>query len=104
MQLLRETGVNFTIREYLKNPLSITEVLNISEELGLAPGQFVRKNEEEFKENKLEEFISNDQKMAKAISRYPKILERPIVVVQNKALVCRPPEKVLTLLKKKESK
>ena len=99
MQLLKEKNVAFTIREYLKNALSETEVLKISKKLGLTPGEFVRKNEVEFKENKLEEFISNDIKMAKAISRYPKIMERPIVVNRNKALVCRPPEKVLTLLK-----
>lgn len=99
MQLLKDRGVTFTIREYLKKALSKTEVLKISKKLGLAPGEFVRKHEVEFKENKLEKIISNDHEMAKAISRYPKIMERPIVVNQNKALVCRPPEKVLTLLK-----
>ena len=102
MQLLKERDVAFTIREYLKKALSKTEVLKISKKLGLAPGEFVRKQEVEFKENELEKIISNDLEMAKAISRYPKIMERPIVVNQNKALVCRPPEKVLTLLNKKE--
>lgn len=99
MQLLKENGVSFTIIEYLKTPLSESEVLKIAKKLGLTPGEFVRKNEAEFKENKLEKLISNDIEMAKAISRHPKIMERPIVVTQNKALVCRPPEKVLNLLK-----
>ena len=99
MQLLKDRGVTFTIREYLKKAPSNTEVLKISKKLGLVPGEFVRKHELEFKENELEKIISNDLEMAKAISRYPKIMERPIVVNQNKAIVCRPPEKLLTLLK-----
>ena len=99
MQLLKDRDVAFTIREYLKKAPSNTEVLKIFKKLGLAPGEFVRKHELEFKENELEKIISNDLEMAKAISRYPKIMERPIVVNQNKAIVCRPPEKLLTLLK-----
>ncbi len=42
--------------------------------------------------------LYDDNKIAKEISKHPQILERPIVIVENKALVCRPPEKVLTLL------
>ena len=102
VQLLVEEKLSFSIREYLKEPLSVKEVLSISQKLGLSPGEFIRKNEVEFKENNLKEHISNDLEMAKAISKYPKIMERPIVIVKDKALICRPPEKVLTLLKQEE--
>jgi arsenate reductase len=58
----------------------------------------VRKNEADFKLNKLENIISDDLKMAKAISEYPKIMERPIAVLGSKAVIGRPPEKILALL------
>ena len=49
MSLLNEYKINYSLVEYLKNPLDVDDVLLLSEKLGLAPGEFVRKNEKDFK-------------------------------------------------------
>ena len=85
--------------EYLKNPLDVDIVLSLSKKLGLNPGEFVRKNERDFKQNKLEQVIYDDYKMAESISKFPKIMERPILVKGEKAVIGRPPENILKLVK-----
>jgi arsenate reductase len=85
--------------EYLKSPLNKVEILFLSEKLGIAPSEFVRKNEAEFKDNNLVEILNDNEAMAEAIEKYPKIMERPIAVMGNRAVIGRPPENVLTLLK-----
>ena len=47
VSLLNENNINYVLVEYLKNPLSVTEVMSLSSKLGLAPGEFVRKSEKE---------------------------------------------------------
>ena len=98
MQLLEESNKEYEVIEYLKSPLSQKQVLDLSIKLGLSPSFFVRKNEADFKLNKLKNIMSDDLKMAKAISDYPKIMERPIVVLGSNAIICRPSEKILDLL------
>ena len=99
MSLLNESKINYTVVEYLKNPLDVDTVLSLSKKLGLNPGEFVRKNERDFKENKLEQVIYDDYKMAESISKFPKIMERPILVKGEKAVIGRPPENILKLFK-----
>ena len=48
MSLLNENNINYDLVEYLKNPLSVTEVMSLSNKLGLAPSEFVRKSEKDF--------------------------------------------------------
>lgn len=98
MQLLKQARVSFIIKDYLKTSLTENEVLKISKKLGLAPRKFIRKSAIQLKKKSLENMLYDDNKIAKEISKHPQILERPIVIVEDKALVCRPPEKVLTLL------
>ncbi len=99
MSLLNESKINYTMVEYLKNPFDVEGVLSLAKKLGLNPGEFVRKNEKDFKENKLEEVIYDDHKMAEFISKFPKIMERPILVKDEKAVIGRPPENILKLVK-----
>ena len=101
--LLNENNVKFTTIEYLKTPLTQKEILSLSKKLGLSPGEFVRKNESDFKENNLSQFLEDNNAMAKAIEKYPKIMERPIAVRGDKAIMGRPPENILILLGRRES-
>ena len=64
MSLLNENKINYTLVEYLKNPLDVDDVLLLSKKLGLNPGEFVRKNEKDFKENNLDAIIHDNNKMA----------------------------------------
>ena len=97
--LLNEYKINYTLVEYLKNPLDVEGVLLLSKKLGLNPREFVRKNEKDFKENNLDTIIHDHNKMAVAISKFPKIMERPILVKGEKAIIGRPPENILRLVK-----
>ena len=98
MSLLEESGVEFTKVEYLKNPLNKDEILSLSNKLGMAPSGFIRKREASYIENNLEEISNNNEAMAEAIEKFPKIMERPIAVKGAKAVIGRPPENILTLL------
>jgi len=98
VSLLEQSGVEFTKVEYLKIPLNRDEILSLSKKLGLKPSGFVRKNESDFKENNFSEILNDDEVLAEAMERYPKIMERPIAVKGEKAVIGRPPENVLTLL------
>ena len=98
--LLGEYKINYTLVEYLKNPLDVDDVLLLSKKLGLAPGEFVRKNEKDFKENNLDTIIHDHNKIAISISKFPKIMERPILVKGEKAVIGRPPKNILKLIKK----
>ena len=99
MQLLKENGIEPKIIEYLKTPLGISELKDLSKMMGLRPKEFVRRNEKEFKDNDLIQFLDNDSVLFQAMANYPKIMERPIIVRGNKAVIGRPPENGLTLLK-----
>ena len=99
MQLLKENGIEPKIIEYLKTPLAINELKDLSKMMGLRPKEFVRQNEIEFKNNDLIQFLDNDNVLFQAMANYPKIMERPIIVRGNKAVIGRPPENGLTLLK-----
>ena len=98
MSLLKESGVEFTKVEYLKNPLNRDEILSLSNKLGIAPSGFVRKNEASYKENNFREILNDDLAMAEAMEKFPKMMERPIAVKGAKAVIGRPPKNVLTLL------
>jgi len=98
VSLLKEHNLDVSIVEYLKTPLTPSEIISLSKKLGKAPGEFVRKNETDFKNNDLGNQLDDDQKMAEAIAEFPKIMERPIAVKGDKAVIGRPPENVLSLL------
>jgi len=98
VSLLKEHNLDFSIVEYLKTPLTPSEIISLSKKLGKAPGEFVRKNETDFKNNNLGNQLDDDHKMAEAIAKFPKIMERPIAVKGDKAVIGRPPENVLSLL------
>ena len=100
VSLLNESKINYTVVEYLKNPLSLNDVLSLSKKLGLDPGEFVRKNEKDFKDNKLDLMIEDKNKMAESISKFPKIMERPILVKGDKAIIGRLPDNILKLVQK----
>ena len=98
MSLLNEHNITFDVVEYLKNPLTKEEVLILAKKLGMHPRDFVRKKEKEFINNKLHRLLYKKSELAEAISKYPKIMERPILVSSDKAIIGRPPEKLLELI------
>ena len=100
MKLLNDNNIDFNIVEYLKDPLSIDEILVLAKKLGKRPKDFIRTSEKDFKDNNIKSLINNDRALAKAMEGLPKIMERPIFVVGESAVIGRPPENILTLLYK----
>ena len=98
MQLLKARGVDPHIIEYLKTPPSVSDIRNLSKKLGLHPKEFIRTREPDFKEQKLADNLEDSELLFEAMSRHPKIIERPIIVKENLAVLGRPPENILTLL------
>ena len=81
---------------YLDDPLSIGEIKDLLIKLNTTADQIVRKNEEIYKKLNLKD--SNQDLLIEKISKNPILLERPIVVKGEKAIIGRPPENVMKLL------
>jgi len=98
LQLLENSHQNFKIIDYLNNPPTEKELHEILKMLGFKPIQLVRKNESIWKENYKNRELTNDE-IIKAMCDHPKLIERPIVIKGNKAVLGRPPENIEELLK-----
>jgi len=97
LQILKENGIEAEIVEYLKDTPTEAELKEILTQLNLNAVDILRKGESVFKENFKGKELSNDE-WIKAMVEYPKLMERPIVVKGNKAVLGRPPQKVLELI------
>jgi len=97
LDLLKESGQPYEVVEYLKNAPSETELKEILQKLNLKPEQLLRKGEAVYKENFAGKTFS-DEEWIKIMVENPVLIERPIVVNGDKAVIGRPPENVLTIL------
>jgi len=97
-ELLEEAGVDFTLRLYLEAPLSRDELEDLAGRLGSAPGAWVRRGEAAYEAAGLAEGAS-EQEIFDAMAAHPILVERPIAVRGARAVVGRPPERVLDLAK-----
>jgi arsenate reductase len=97
LQLIREAGIEPEIVDYLVDVPTETELKDLIALLGIRPYDLLRKGEADFKDNFKGKDLSDDELIA-AMVKYPKLIERPIVVKQKKAVLGRPPENVKTLL------
>jgi len=99
LQLLEENGVKPEIIEYLKTPPSENELKAILAALEMSPRDLMRKGEVEYKDNNLSDELLSDEQLIAAMLKYPKLIERPIVVTaDNKFALGRPPESVLEII------
>ena len=97
LDFFTERQLDFTVVEYLKDLPTKAKLTAIIEQLGIAPEALIRKGEEEYKLHFKGKSLSNDEWIA-AMLQFPKLIERPIVVVGGKAVVARPTERILELL------
>ncbi len=98
MQLLKNKGVKPQIVEYLKTPLDADELKAVARKMGLEPREFIRTKEVVFKELGLKEKLNDAEVLFKAMAEHPKLMERPIAVKGERAVLGLPPEKMLELL------
>src|SRR5690606_39492124 len=95
--LLEESGKKFQKVLYLEEQLTVKELTDIIAKLNLPPMELVRKNEAIWKENYKDKNLS-DQEIIQIMVENPKLIERPIVVNQNRAVIGRPTEKINEVL------
>jgi arsenate reductase (glutaredoxin) len=98
LALLQAKGIEPSIVEYLKTPPSASQLKAIVKQLGVKPEQLVRKSEEIYKSRYANKTLS-DAQWIEAMVEHPSLIERPIVIRGQRAVLGRPPEKVLELLK-----
>ena len=98
LELLRSRSIEPSIVEYLKTPLSESQLLTLLEMLNMSPRNLLRKGEAAYKEAGLDQDGVSDQTIIQAMVQYPVLMERPIVVANGKAAIGRPPESILDIL------
>jgi len=98
MELLHEKSIEPAVVEYLKTPPDYQTLDDILNMLGIEPRQLMRKGEAEYKENNLADESLSRKQLIEAMVKFPKLIERPIVITNGKAAIGRPPETVLEIL------
>lgn len=94
---LEEKKIDFEVVKYLSEPLSFDELKEIITQLEISPIALVRKNEAIWKSDFKGKELSDTQ-IIQAMIENPKLIERPIVVKEGKAVVARPTEKIDEIL------
>ena len=97
LAIVEASKINFEIIQYLDNPITKEELTEIIKLLGIKPLDLVRKNEAIWKE-KYKGKILSDYEIINAMVQNPKLIERPIVINNGKAIIGRPPELIKTIL------
>jgi len=98
LEIINEVGADAEIIEYLKTPPSRDELLGLLEMLGMQPRELMRKGEAEYKDNDLGNPDLDNNALIDAMLQFPKLIERPIVVNNGKAVIGRPPVSVKDIL------
>ena len=97
LAILQDAQVEPEIINYIKNPITFTELKDILQKLAIPAIDLVRKNEAIWKENFKNKELSENE-VIEAMVTFPKLIERPIVINGEVAVIGRPPEKIKELL------
>ncbi len=98
LQILENNNITPEIVLYLDTPPSADELKALLGKLGIEARNLLRKGEDAYKENKLKDSSLTQDQLIAAMVKFPKLIERPIVVKGAKAVLGRPPENVLELI------
>ena len=98
LEIIEDQGHKPEIVKYLETPPTVSEIINVLTLLGMKPRDLMRKNEAEYKENRLGDDSLSDEQLIEMMHKFPKVIERPIVLSNGKAAIGRPPESVLDII------
>ena len=98
LKILEENGVNAEIVKYLETPPTKEEIKELLKMLGLNARDLMRTKEEIYKELNLKD-VTDEEKLIEAMAEHPRLIERPIVIKDGKAVIGRPPSKIVDFLK-----
>ena len=99
LELLESNDIKAQVVEYLKTPPDAETLKSIIAKLGIDPRALLRKHEDEFKLAGLDNIELSDDDIIAAMIKYPKLIERPIVIHNGEVRIGRPPEIILELFK-----
>ncbi|MEA3373939.1 MAG: arsenate reductase (glutaredoxin) [Campylobacterota bacterium] len=97
LALLEDNGIAPDVLKYLDTPPTAEEIKAVLKKLGITARELIRTKEAEYKELGLKD-IDDEERLIEAMAVHPKLIERPVVIVGDKAVIGRPPEKVLELV------
>lgn len=98
LQLLEQKGVVPDVVEYLKTPPDTDTLRDLLHKLGMRPRDLLRQGEEEYSRLGLADPGLSEEALIAIMVQHPRLIERPIVVANGKAVLGRPPEKVMDIL------
>lgn len=99
LALLQEHGIKPTIVLYLQDPPSSDQLKQLAKALNMGAREFIRDKEDDYKLLNLAADNLSENALFDAMARHPKLIERPIVTKGDRAILGRPPENLLDLLK-----
>ncbi len=97
LKLLEEKGDDYTVVKYLEETPSRSEIEALLKKLGISARELMRTKEELYKELGLAE-VEEEAKLIDALAQHPRLIERPILIEGNRAVIGRPVEKVIEFL------
>lgn len=97
LEMLQEQGIPHLVRWYMEEPLSVAELKELLQKLQVPVDQLLRKGEEYFIEHYSDSNLSEDEWL-EVLAQHPELLQRPIVVNGNNAVIARPPERLAEVL------
>lgn len=98
LELLEARGLTPTVVRYLETPPDAATLQSLLGKLGIGARQLLRTGEDEYKSLDLANPALSEAQLIAAMVAHPKLMERPILVAGDKAVIGRPPEKVLEIL------
>lgn len=98
LAIIEDKGITPEIVLYLETPPDASTIKDLLSKLGLSARDIMRKGEDLYKENNLGDESLSEDALIDAMVKFPKVIERPIVVANGKAVLGRPPENVLDIL------
>jgi len=98
LKILEENGIDAEIVKYLETPPTKEDIKNILKMLGINARDLMRTKEDIYKELNLKD-VTDEEALINAMAEHPKLIERPIVIKDGKAVIGRPPSKIVDFLK-----
>ena len=98
LELLQAQGLTPNVVRYLETPLNAAQLSDLLAKLNIGARQLLRSGEDEYKALNLADASLSEAQLIDAMAAHPKLIERPVLVVGDKAVIGRPPEKVLEIL------
>ena len=100
LELITSMGITPIVKLYLEEQISYDELSNVLYMLNITPRELLRKTESLYKKHDLDNNILDDSEIIKLMIANPILIERPIVIIDKRATIGRPPENVLEIIKK----